>query len=134
MTNVVFDTNAVVSTVLTPHGVTSKAFKLMLTQREFQLYYSEEILREYKRVLAYPRLNIAALEQVKMLTLIEKVGVLIAPSASTVHFVDESDRIFYDTARAANAVLVTGNLKHFPNEDFIMNPADFLVKYGGEVK
>jgi len=39
---------------------------------------------------------------------------------------DEDDRIFYDTAKSANAVLVTGNKKHYPDESFIMTPAEFL--------
>ena len=39
---------------------------------------------------------------------------------------DESDRIFYDTAKESKSILISGNLKHFPNEEFIMLPADFL--------
>ena len=39
---------------------------------------------------------------------------------------DESDRIFYDTAKAVNAYLVTGNLKHYPEEtQFEKNTASF---------
>jgi predicted nucleic acid-binding protein len=39
---------------------------------------------------------------------------------------DEDDRVFYDTATASEAVLVTGNIRHFPAEPFVMTPADFL--------
>ena len=39
---------------------------------------------------------------------------------------DETDRIFYDTAKASGAILITGNLKHFPSEPFIMKSAEFL--------
>jgi predicted nucleic acid-binding protein len=42
---------------------------------------------------------------------------------------DEKDRIFYDTAKQRNAILITGNIKHFPEEDFIMSPKDFLERY-----
>ena len=30
----------------------------------------------------------------------------------------------------SGAILITGNLKDFPKEDFIMSPADFVGKYG----
>jgi hypothetical protein len=40
---------------------------------------------------------------------------------------DEDDRPFYEVAKAANAYLITGNLKHFPQEPFILSPADFLA-------
>ncbi|MCL2662882.1 MAG: hypothetical protein FWE83_06060 [Oscillospiraceae bacterium] len=38
-----------------------------------------------------------------------------------------SDRIFYDTAIASGAVLITGNTKHFPDEPIIMTPSEFLA-------
>ena len=40
--------------------------------------------------------------------------------------IDEDDRIFYDTAKTAKAYLITGNKKHYPQENFIFTPADFL--------
>jgi len=42
---------------------------------------------------------------------------------------DESDRIFYDTACESKAILITGNKKHYPDEEFIMTPADFLLRF-----
>jgi len=45
---------------------------------------------------------------------------------STMEMPDESDRKFYDLHKAAGAILITGNIKHFPKEDSIMKPADFL--------
>jgi len=39
---------------------------------------------------------------------------------------DESDRKFYDLHKAANAILITGNIKHFPKESTIIKPADFI--------
>jgi hypothetical protein len=40
---------------------------------------------------------------------------------------DESDRVFYDVAKTAGAYLITGNTKHFPQEPFILTPAEFVV-------
>ena len=33
--------------------------------------------------------------------------------------------IIIDTAQTAAAILITGNMKHYPNEPFIMTPADY---------
>jgi predicted nucleic acid-binding protein len=45
---------------------------------------------------------------------------------STFEMTDEDDRKFYDLYKAAKAILITGNLKHFPKEDLIMTPAAFM--------
>jgi hypothetical protein len=42
---------------------------------------------------------------------------------------DETDRKFYDVASACGALLITGNLKHYPSEPFIISPAGFLAGY-----
>jgi hypothetical protein len=39
---------------------------------------------------------------------------------------DEGDRAFYDIAKAYGATLITGNIQHFPKEDFILTPSEFL--------
>jgi len=40
--------------------------------------------------------------------------------------IDEDDRKFYDTAKSVGAWLISGNLKHYPKEDFIKTPTEFL--------
>jgi len=45
---------------------------------------------------------------------------------SNIPMPDESDRIFYDTAKQSGSILITGNTKHFPDEPFIMTPAEFM--------
>jgi hypothetical protein len=34
--------------------------------------------------------------------------------------------VFYDVAKMNNAILITGNRKHFPEEDFILTAVEFL--------
>ena len=36
------------------------------------------------------------------------------------------DRIFYEVAASGGAYLVTGNLKHYPQEKFIVSPAQMI--------
>jgi predicted nucleic acid-binding protein len=47
------------------------------------------------------------------------------PVASVFPMTDESDRKFYDVAKTAEAFLVTGNMKHYPKEPFIVTPSEF---------
>jgi hypothetical protein len=34
--------------------------------------------------------------------------------------------VFYNLAKAAGAILVTGNMRHFPDDEQVMAPANFL--------
>jgi len=52
----------------------------------------------------------------------------LTPDASDFPMIDESDRKFYDLHKAANAILITGNAKHFPKEDLIMSPVAFIER------
>ena len=57
-------------------------------------------------------------------------GIQVFSKASNIPLPDESDRKFYDTAKAVAAILVTGNAKHYPPDDpLIMTPRDFYEKY-----
>ena len=127
MERVVVDTNILVSATISPKGNPAKIM-MLISYRELQLFYCSQILDEYKKVLAYERLNIPLKAQNNAIDGIIKLGNLIKPNISTIPMSDESDRIFYDAAQASGAILITGNIKHFPVEPFIMTPAHFLVK------
>ena len=60
-----------------------------------------------------------------------KNGLYVMPHPTPVHFVDESDKPFYDAVVAAGAWLVTGNKKHYPQEEFIVSPREYLERTGG---
>ena len=124
--NIVIDTNVIVSAILSVQSNPYKILNLIGNDETICVYYCVDILAEYRRVLAYERLNISAETQKGILNTIKKFGILIEPSASDIPMTDETDRIFYDTAKAAGAVLITGNIKHYPAEHFIMPPADFI--------
>ena len=128
MNNVVLDTNIIISSVISSNG-NPYVIMGLVSDREIKAYYSNEILDEYKKVLAYERLKINSEKQVEIVEKIKEQGILIKPEKSDITLPDENDRIFYDTAKDANAILITGNIKHFPNEDFILTPAEFLALY-----
>jgi putative PIN family toxin of toxin-antitoxin system len=126
MTFIVIDTNIFVSAAISPAGNPARIAALISKTTEIQVFYSAAILAEYKRVLSYERLNISAETQSAIIDSMIEFGILIEPPVSTIPLPDETDRIFYDTAKASGSILITGNIKHFPTEPFIITPADFV--------
>jgi len=127
MRKAVLDTNILVSALWSQQGNPYKIVE-MFFKKEITLYYVPEIIEEYTEVLNRTKLNFSNNKVSSLLQEIRKNGILADSTVSTVLFSDESDRIFYDTAKTNDAILITGNLKHFPKEPFIMTPNDFLTK------
>jgi putative PIN family toxin of toxin-antitoxin system len=132
MQKVVIDTNVIISAALSPSGLPAKIISLIVKNEEIQFYYSAAILDEYREILSRKKLNILPEVQVSIIKAVKENGILIKPTLSEIQFSDESDRTFYDTAKASGAILITGNIKHFPTEPFIMTPADFLSVFTKE--
>jgi putative PIN family toxin of toxin-antitoxin system len=128
MVKIVLDTNIVISAALSPQGNPAKIIRLIRDREDIKLYFNTVILAEYEKVLSYKRLNIPEEEQKKALAAMQEAGEIVEPIKSNILMPDESDRIFYDTAQASGAILITGNIKHFPTASNIMTPADFLKK------
>jgi len=126
MIKVVIDTNVLVSAALTPNGNPAKILDLICSSTTLQVCYSTDILAEYRDVLSRPHLKITAEKQLRVIGAIINTGMLVMPTVSTDVFPDEDDRIFYDAALENNAKLITGNIRHYPSEDFIMTPIQFL--------
>ena len=126
MHKVVLDTNVTISAALSPAGTCAKIINLIADNKTIQLFYSANILAEYEKILSRERLNIALKIQTDIMNTIKNVGREVKPAASDTSLPDESDRVFYDAARGAGAILITGNKKHYPAETFIMLPAEFL--------
>ena len=129
MMKIVIDTNIVISAALSHLGNPAKIINLVRNNEDIQLYYNMVIWAEYKKVLSYVRLNLPKEEQEKALESIQETGIIINPVTSKIPLPDESDRIFYDTAKACNAYLITGNIKHYPTEPFILTPAQFVALF-----
>ncbi len=128
MRKVVIDTNVIVSAALSPKGNPAKIIALIAGSDDIQLYYSVDILAEYTEVLSRPYLKISPERQNGIISVIRQLGILIEPTISSIPMPDESDRVFYDTAKTIGAILITGNTKHFPSEPLIVTPADFLAQ------
>jgi len=123
----VLDTNVVISAFLNPGGKPSQILKMILG-REAELCYNSEILYEYESVMLRPKFSSKIDSDIirRFINLIKSIGFSFHPTPGNAELPDESDRIFYDTAKGSGSVLISGNIKHYPGESFIMSPADFL--------
>ena len=90
------------------------------------LVYNEKILAEYKDVLHRPYLRISTDDADIILDASKYYGESVESIPSVFPMVDEDNRIFYDTAKNSGAYLVTGNTRHYPDDPFILTPAEFL--------
>ena len=68
---------------------------------------------------------------------IEKYGILVDPSPSGVVLPDMKDVPFYEVVlekRDENAYLVTGNIRHFPKEPYVVTPRELLDIISGTIR
>ena len=133
MTNelrVVLDTNILISALWSKDGNPAKIIHL-IPDRKITPYFCEEILCEYRVTLSRPNFHFHPSAVNELLDELAVCGKNITARKSDIPLPDESDRVFYDTANEADAILITGNIKHYPNEPFIMTPSDFFAMYSG---
>ena len=125
-TKVVIDTGVLVSALWSAEGNPASILKLI--PDDIVPHINNEILSEYKEVLNRPKFDFTEQKKTALLSKMEMHSEQMLPMESNDPMPDESDRIFYDTAKQSGAILITGNIKHFPDEPFIMTPAEFIGK------
>lgn len=130
---VVLDSNVVVSACLSPQGASATIFELALLGY-FTLCISQEVLSEYREVLARPKFS-RQLERIKaVLEGLEEIAEVVAPQKRLALSPDEEDNRLLECAQASNAeFLVTGNRKHFPehlDDTRIVSPREFVTELG----
>jgi putative PIN family toxin of toxin-antitoxin system len=125
MQRVVIDTNILVSALITPDGIPARIFDAVLNGM-LTMCFDIRILVEYKDVLSRRKFDFDEEENRRILETLSEKGMSVIAKPSFVAMPDENDRKFYDVAVFCDAVLITGNLKHYPREPFIVSPRDFL--------
>ena len=124
------------SGLLSPSGPPGRIVDFVVHEL-IQLVYSGEILGEYTEVLRRPELKIPGDIVDALLAGIRRRDMVFAITAWPVAMTDRSDAVFLETAAAAKAVLVTGNLKHYPAAVRlgveVLSPRAFVDKYDTEV-
>ena len=130
MNRVVLDTNIIVSAFLSPAGKPANILRLVL-QKELEIFFNTAILVEYEQVLCRPKfaeqINKQGVE--RFFEILHEIGENVVTSPSTKVMPDETDRMFYDVAKKADALLITGNKKHYPNDPVILDPTEFFQKW-----
>jgi len=125
---VVLDTNVLVSSLLS-NGPPSVIVDLV-AEGKIIPFYSDHILGEYWDVLQRSKFDFNPSQISRLIGDIMRAGMATETNASTtMPLLDEDDRKFFDAAKASNAFLITGNMRHFPSEPFIVTPSDFLREY-----
>jgi len=111
---VVVDTNVVVSAALRPYGLQRTVFLLALT-RPARMHVTQEILTEYRNVLARSALRIAKGLRQQLMRLVKNRAQIVRPAYPLEVTRDPEDNKFLECADAARAdYLITGNQRHFP--------------------
>lgn len=127
--NVVLDTNVLVSAMLSPGR---KAYSILqaVVFGDYQMVFDSRIMDEYENVLRYEKFKFDENDIEAILSLIKEYGIhIVARPSRSISFNDESDRKFFEVAKVSGAVLVTGNLKHFPSDPEIISVSDFYGRF-----
>jgi len=130
---IVLDTNVLVAGLLSPFGPCAEIVR-MVSSCDLTLYFDARILTEYSEVLRRAKFRFPIDKVDALLDHIEHRGLLVASSPLFNLLPDPGDQPFLEIAVAAQAVcLVTGNLTHFPPEQYreikVLPPSDFLKFY-----
>lgn len=126
----IIDTNVIVSALISknPQSPPVQVLRETLCGNIIPLYHSD-IINEYFEVLSRPKFHLNADTIKTVINSIISNGMEVTPSPTGEIFIDPDDLIFYEVAmekRDDGSYLVTGNLKHYPERDFIVTPAEMI--------
>lgn len=132
----VIDTNVLVSATLSGNDA---AATVQVMRRffagEIVPVYSREILSEYREVLSRKKFGFPKEAVEYVLAAIDRYGILVDPAPTGAVLPDPKDLPFYEALmekRVDGAYLVTGNIKHFPKEPFIVTARRLIDILDGE--
>jgi putative PIN family toxin of toxin-antitoxin system len=129
---VVLDTNILISAMIMDFGVPARVLDLVLAG-ETGIAVDNRILAEYREVLARPKFKFDSGTVEEVLTYIETNGMNVIALPLAVNLPDLDDAAFLEVAHAAHAVLITGNLRHYPSDQrfgvTVLSPAEFLASW-----
>lgn len=112
---VVFDTNILVSSFISPFGSPARVVDLLLTGT-LTAVLDDRILAEYTQVLKRPRFEFNKNKVGYILDYLHAEGDFISPIPLRIAIPDNDDLMSIETAATQPiSPIVTGNKKHFPN-------------------
>lgn len=126
----VIDTNVLLSALLSKNedSATVRVLDAVFEGKIIPLYH-QDILAEYDEVLHREKFHLREEVIRTVLEAIRQYGIMVFPQSTGAVLIDMDDLVFYEVAmekRDDDAYLVTGNQKHYPFRDFIVNPAEMM--------
>ena len=126
----VFDTNVIVSAGIQPNGIPARLVLNWILDRRVQLVCGPAVLSEYREVVRREKFRRYGFPPPWLEVAIENSLLLSEPEPWPLTCPDPKDAPFLALAHASGAWLVTGNIKHFPEEirgDVkVLSPGDYL--------
>ncbi|MCM1136212.1 MAG: putative toxin-antitoxin system toxin component, PIN family [Clostridium sp.] len=127
--NIVLDTNVLVSALWSSDSKPAGIVNAVLGRR-FTACYDYRIINEYYNVLRRPKFHFSEWEIQSLLEFITSNGISVVPAPlPDIYFADKTDRKFYEVAAFCHARLITGNIKHYPQDSCVITVADFCKMY-----
>ena len=127
---VVIDTNVLVSGLISRNsdsptlGIVNY---LLANKGIITPLYNEEIYKEYDNVLHRIKFNFEPSTINDILDRIRESGISCERKPTKEIFPDPKDVVFYEVALSKeDSFLVTGNIKHFPQVDMVVTPAEMM--------
>lgn len=126
---IVLDTNVLVSAGLSSGPPARIAERLL--RRDLSMILSPGILKEYLEVMHRPKFGKHGFPPAWLERLLVLATRLPTDPAWPASLPDPKDEVFLALAKTSGAALVTGNLRHFPEDARlgvpVLSPADFLA-------
>ena len=126
---VVIDTNVLVSAVLKYNSIPGTIIELAFNGKIVPVL-NKEIESEYRNVLLRPKFHLTTDIVDDIINEFKQKGLYINENHIDIDLPDPKDVVFYEVVmeqrESTQSWLVTGNIKHFPNETFIVTTRQML--------
>ena len=125
----VIDTNVIVSAMLKWNSVPGNILELAI-EGPITPVLNEKILEEYREVLLRPRFHFTDKIVSEVIEAIKRRTIFADEERIDIELPDPKDRVFYEVVmeqrKSSDAYLVTGNIKHFPVEPYVVTPKEMM--------
>jgi uncharacterized protein len=132
----VLDTNVIVSAGIRAEGAPAHLMMDWVLAGRVAVVTCPAIVAEYREVVRRRKFRRYGFPPIWLEFLIEESLQLPDPLISQAAVPDPKDAVFLSLTQVAGAWLVTGNLKHFPENGrsgaVVLSPAEYLVHLAGQ--
>lgn len=125
----VIDTNVLVSAMLKYSSIPGKIIEFAFSGAIIPVL-NDDIVSEYRTVLMRKKFHLTSEIVDDVIDSLSNYGEYITPERLNIDMPDQKDAVFYEVVmekrKSEDAYLITGNIRHFPAEYFIVTPREML--------